>query len=260
MHLTGLDLFFWAAGFAAHVVLLLVLLVRQRARTFPLFASLISLNVVRTMVLLFIEIYSSRRIYFYTYWSLAVIDVGLQLGVIYEMASRVFRPGGRWAVDVRRGMFGWIAASFIVALAFASLPEPPVKIWEQVVMIRGNLFSDALLSEFFVGMVVLSAQSGLPWNTHVARITQGLGMYSLATIAIGIGRAYFGLEAGTSVYDGLTRVRMTIYLACVIYWIITLWRQAPPARGMSERMRKEVYALADAASQGASLAKSRSVQ
>jgi len=260
MHLTDLDLLFWAAGFTAHLVLLLVLFIRQRVRTFPVFTLFVTSNVARTVALFLIQRYSTRSVYFYTFWSLAVLDVAFQLGVIYEMASRIFRPGGHWAIDVRRGMLGWIIGSIAVAAGFASLPTPPAKIWEQVVMIRGNLFSAALLGELFVGMIVLSAQSGLPWRTHVARITQGLGIYSLATVAIEMARTYFGLKAGTTVYDELTRLRMAIYLACVTYWIVMLWRQASPARGMSERMRREVSSLNDAARRGAELLRPRDIQ
>lgn len=260
MHLTGLDLLFWAAGFAAHLILLLVLLIRKRVKTFPVFTLLVTLNVARTVALFLIQRYSTRSVYFYSFWSLAVIDVALQLGVIYEMASRIFRPEGHWAIDVRRGMLGWTVASIAVAAGFASLPTPPAKIWEQVVMIRGNLFSDALLSELFVGLIVLSAQSGLPWKTHVARITQGLGVYSLATLAIEMARTYFGLKAGTNVYDELTRLRMAIYLTCVTFWIVMLWRQAPTAREMSERMRREVSSLNDAARRSVERLRPRSSQ
>lgn len=257
MHLTGLDLLFWAAGFIAHLILLFVVLIRRRARSFPVFTMFVALNVARTVALFFVQRYCTKSAYFYTYWSIAIIDVALQLGVIYEMASSIFRPAGHWAVDVRRGMFGWVATSFLIAIGFASLPTPPAKIWEQVVMIRGNLFSDALLSQLFVGIIVLSAQSGLPWKTHVARITQGLGVYSLATVAIEIARVYFGLKSGTTIYDELTRLRMTIYLGCVVYWIVMLWRQAPPSRGLSERMQRDISSLGNAARHGAQVTRPR---
>jgi hypothetical protein len=260
MHLTGFDLLFWAAGFAAHLILLLVLFIRHRVRTFPVFTLFVTLNVARTVALFLIQQYSTRSVYFYTFWSLAIIDVALQLGVIYEMVSRIFRPDGHWAIDVRRDMFVWAVGSIAVAAVFASLPTPPTKIWEQVIMIRGNLFSAALLSELFVGMIVLSTQAGLPWKTHVARITQGLGVYSLATIAIEIARTYFGLKSGTTVYDELTRVRMSIYLSCVAYWIVMLWRQAPQTRDMSERMRREVSSLNNAAKRGADRLRPRDIQ
>src|SRR5258705_12103426 len=111
MHLTGLDLLFWVAGFVGHVILMFVLWLRHRAKVFPMFTALIGLNVVRTIALALIQLYGTRRGYFDTYWSLAILDVALQLGVVYEMASRVFRPLGKWASDVRRSILWWIAVS-----------------------------------------------------------------------------------------------------------------------------------------------------
>ena len=243
MHLTGLDLLFWAVGFVGHVILMLVLWIRQRARTFPIFTALIGLNIVRTIALALIQQYGTRRGYFYTYWSLAILDVALQLGVVYEIASRVFRPLGKWASDVRRGILWWIAGSVTLAAGLTWIPTPPTRLWMQVVMIKGSFFSAALLSELFVGMIALSATAGLPWKTHVARISQALGIYSIFTVLIEAGNSYFGLRSGTQAYVDLTRIRMGLYLVCVMYWIVMLWRDAPPGREMTERMRRQLAAI-----------------
>ena len=94
-HLSGLDLFFWVAGLILNAVLLLVLWVRHRAAEFPFFTALTTLEVVRTIALFFIHSYARSSAYFYAYWSLAFVDVALQLGVIYEITSHVFRPTGK---------------------------------------------------------------------------------------------------------------------------------------------------------------------
>jgi hypothetical protein len=243
MHLTGLDLLFWAATFVAHIVLLIVLWVRRRASTFPLFTTLITMDVVRTIMLFFIQRYGTHADYFYTYWSLAILDVALQLAVVYEMASIVFRPQSKWARDVIGGLIWWIIGSFAVATALAWLASPPTSLWLQTVMIKGNVFSAALMSQFFVGMIALSATAGLPWHTHVARISQGLGVYSVFTVALEAGRTYFGLRTNSHTYDGLSHVRIGVYMVCVTYWIIMLWRDAPPSRAMTERMRRQLAAI-----------------
>jgi hypothetical protein len=74
MPLTDLDLLLWLTGFLGHVALLLVLLLRGRARAFPIFTALLILNVIRTVVLFFINHEGSKAIYFYTFWS----DGGIQ--------------------------------------------------------------------------------------------------------------------------------------------------------------------------------------
>ena len=66
MHLTGLDLLFWAAGFIENLALLFVLWYRRRAKNFPFFTALITLNVVRTIVLYLVLRLGTRQSYFYT--------------------------------------------------------------------------------------------------------------------------------------------------------------------------------------------------
>jgi hypothetical protein len=243
MHLTGLDLLFWAAGFLAHTTLLCVLCMRGRVRSFPVFTALIALNVARTIALFLIQQYGTKAEYFYTFWSLAIADVALQLGVVFEMSSRVFRPNRKWAVDVRGGLVFWICGSILIAAGLTWIPTPPTNLWMQVVLIKGSFFSAALLSELFVGMMLLSATAGLPWKTYAARISTGLGVYSVVTVLTETANTYFGLKTGTQVYDDLSRARMTVYLACVIYWIIALWRDAPLMRTLTEPMRDQIFAV-----------------
>ena len=51
MHLNGPVFAFWAAGLTAHILLLLVLLIRHRAGTFPVFTTLIAANVLNSIAL-----------------------------------------------------------------------------------------------------------------------------------------------------------------------------------------------------------------
>ena len=106
---------------------------------------------------------------------------------------------------------------------------------------KGNLFAAALQSELFVVMMALSINARLPWKTHVAKIAQGLGAYSLLSVLIETGHSYFGVGRDTSVLI-LSHVRMVAYLVCVNYWIINLWRDERPARKMTRgNARKNVY-------------------
>src|SRR5580700_5919996 len=97
MHLSGLDLLLWATGLMAHIILLCVLVVRQRLRAFPIFTTLIVTNICRTAALALVEVLGNRTEYFYTYWSFGLLDTILQLLVVYEMYSCTFRPLGIWA-------------------------------------------------------------------------------------------------------------------------------------------------------------------
>jgi lipid-A-disaccharide synthase-like uncharacterized protein len=81
MNLSKVDLLFWAMSFIGHLALLFVLLFRGRFRNLPIFTALITLNVVRTIVLFLIRRHNAQSTYFYTFWSMAIFDVGLQFGM-----------------------------------------------------------------------------------------------------------------------------------------------------------------------------------
>ena len=242
MGLTGLDLWFWAIGVTGHIALLWVLWNCGRVKRFPVFTALIAISVVRTLVLYFTLHQESKYSYFLAYWWFAIGDLALQLAVVYEMASHVFRPLGVWAPDVRRSSFWIVCCSVAIAAGLTWLAAPPASNWRQQLVSEGNFFSSALMGELFVAMIALSATVGLPWRTHVARISQGLGFYSLVGILIAAGQSYFG-AAHRMPERILSHIRMATYLSCVVYWIVTLWRDEPQTKPLPTELRTRLALL-----------------
>jgi len=249
MHLTGLDLFLWAATFVGHVSLLFVLWFRNRIRSFPIFTALIGMNIVRTTVLFIIQSYGTKAQYFYTFWSFAILDVGLQLGVVCEIASHVFQTAREWTDSIRRQLIWWAIGSIAIATGLTWAAAPETRMWKQTVLIKGSFISAALMSELFVGMIALSVQARFPWSTYTARISEGLGAYSMATLALEMVRTYFGLKSDSHVYASLSHLRITLYLICLSYWIITLWRDVAVSSEMPDLMRKQLRELRDSSAQ-----------
>ncbi len=243
MHLTNLDQLFWAAGFLANLALLCVLWYRGRARRFPIFTALVTLCVARTVVLFVVLRYGTDRSYFFTYWLLTTLDMALQLGVVYELTTRVFRPLQTWIYEAKSNFFWILALSIFVAGGLTSMASPPAHSWMQSLATKGNLFAAALMSELFVAMMVLSVIARLPWQTHVARIAQALGAYSLVSVLIETGHCYFGAGVEKPVVLLLSHLRMMLYLGCVLYWMINLWRNEPPSREMPLEMRERLFTL-----------------
>jgi hypothetical protein len=246
MPLTDLDLLLWLTGFLGHVALLLVLLLRGRARTFPIFTALMILNVIRTVVLFLINREGSKAMYFYAFWSLASADIALQFGIVYELASKIFRPLGTWASDIRTRLAMWAGASVCLALLLTWIPKPQSQFWMQVLLLKGSFFSAALMSELFVGMIALSSVAGLSWSSHAAKIAKGLAFYSVVTLIFETANTSFGLNGNDRIYGELSRLRMVLYLCCVMYWILSLWRNAPPASRMPDLMREQVSVISRA--------------
>ncbi len=243
MHLTGLDFFFWAVGFFENLGLLFVLWYRRLARSFPFFTALAILSVLRTIVLYFVHSYGTKDSYFYTYWLLAILDTMLQLGIVYEIASRVFRPVGVWAGDVRGSFLWMVGLSTTVALGLSWLASPPARTWRESFVTKGTLFAAALMSELFVLMMSLSISAGFPWRTHVAKIAQGLGAYSLVSVLIETGHSYFGVGREAPAFVFLSRVRIASYLTCVAYWAVMLWRKEQLSRQMTKEMSERLFTL-----------------
>lgn len=244
MHLTGIDLLFWVAGFVAHVVLLFILWIRHRAATFPFFTILIASYVMRTVVLYFTALAGSKHAYLVAYLSLGSVDLTLQLCVVYEMASHVFRPLGNWAPDARVRLAWIVLASITIGAGLTWLSAiPPAHTLLRTILIRGNFFSAVLMTELFAGMVALSVTIRLPWRTHATRIAQGLGFYSFVCILIEAGHSYLGIDRNVRISADLTYFRMLTYLICAGYWIVMLWLDAPVPNALPKEMEEHLLAL-----------------
>jgi hypothetical protein len=241
MHLSHLDSLFWLSGLIGNILLLVVILRRALMRSFPWFTALIFTSVLKTIALYLMYPRSSQAgysfAYFYAYWGFAGLDSILQLAVVYEIATQVFRPLGGWARDLHRNLVWLVVISFAVAAGLTWLCLPRTYSWRQALVIRGSLFSSALLAELFGGMTMLSVTAGLPWKTHAARIAQGLGIYSVFCIVVEAGNSYFGLVNGTVASMLLTHTRMLMYLICIVYWIVTLSRREQQSESLPLELR-----------------------
>jgi hypothetical protein len=248
MHLNGLDLLFWAAGLVGHITLLFVLLRKRYAGTYPIFTALIGGNVIRTIALYVILHFGTKSQYYFAYWWLEILDTALQLGVVYEVTSHIFRPRGEWARDVR-GNLGWlICLSLVTAAGLTWLASPPTRFWMQTLVIKGDFFSSVCLSELFVGMLALSVAAALPWKTPALKISLGLGVYSTVEVIIEAAHGYFGIGRDNQVYVHLSHLRMAIYLCCLGYWIVSLWQEEPAPQRLTSDMHSQMAELQQEAS------------
>jgi hypothetical protein len=245
VHLTGIDLFLWVAGFVAHVMLLAVMFIRRRVQTFPVFATLIANSIVRTLALYLIVLdHGTKHTYLLAYLFFGILDLSLQLGVVFELSAHVFRPLGHWAPDVRNSFLAMVCMSVAIAAGLTYLPNtPPAQSWLKSELIRGNFFSATLMGELFLGMLVLSLTVRLPWKTHAARIAQGFGFYSLVCILTEAAHTYLGMEHDARLSSTVSYFRISSYLFTVGYWVVTLWLTAPAPRELPEEMRVQLYTL-----------------
>ena len=243
MHPTAFVRIVWTATFANNLLLLMVLFVRRRAGSFPAFTTYVAFSVLANIAEFLAFYHLAFATYRDIYYCLQILDQGIQVLVFYELAVHVFCPTGAWARDVRRAFLSLVAASAGVAFLLSWIAQPPAPLRVQTFILRADFFSSLLMCELFVGTVVLTATVGLPWKTHVARIAQGLGAYSLFGLAIDIGVTPMGITANTTVFAALMRAQKLVWIACQVYWIVTLWQEAPAPRELPEVMRAQILLL-----------------
>ena len=243
MQLSGFDRFLWAATFCIEVLIMAVLLLRHRARSFPAFTAYIAENIGTTIVLFHVFYHFSIVTYAHWYWSLNFLDDLLQFLVLYELSVHIFCPTGVWAPDIRKAFIGAACGSIIVAFLLTWLANPTSRLSIQTFILRSNFFSAALMSELFVCMMILSATAGLPWKTHVARIAQGLGAYSVVSVATSTVMNYLTASQRNHFSSQVARVQITGFLGCEVFWAVMLWLEAPAPRELPESMRIQIYSL-----------------
>lgn len=242
MQFSLLDNVFWAGSFVAEIALIIVLLVRGRWKLFPVFTALIGYYIVQTIVMFFVYRYGTADLYRFGYWIAFVIDISLQVALIFEIARIVLRPTGTWVQDARSTFLIWgiVGALIALALAYAVKPSAPKSIdaWG----IRAFLFTSLLFCELFVVMMFAAQRLGLVWKNHVMRLGQGLTAWALISAVVDTAHSYFG---AAHLYDfaRLEHIRIGAYIVAVIYWIVAFWLPEPERRPLSAEMRQYLVDL-----------------
>ena len=243
MHLSVVDQWLWAIGFVGEAILVFVLIFRGRIPSFPVFSSLVFFSFTRTWTTYLIYRYASAAVYYYTYWALGLVDMMIQLGIVYEIARRVFAPLGQWAPDVRNSFIRLVGGSVLLGVILTELAAPARRLPFERTVVRGTFFSSALMTELFVGMLALSAAAGLPWRTHVSRIAQGMGVKCFVDVLLDTASSWLRWDQQGDLLHALSEIRIATWLIVVGYWIVTLWQEAPQPARMSGTMRLQIFSL-----------------
>ncbi len=234
----------WTLTFAAHLVLLVVLLGKDCARRFPWFTTAIALVALRLMTsrLLFGRMPQMEMNEIFIVLADASALVGLL--VVVELARKAFPRAPR------KLLVTWGAVLLIIgAVVLATWgPWPPPK-----TLIPFTLMSVLSLLQLFaqkagtlvdvttVGLGLLVAffgrRYGSGWRGHAQRIAIGLSTASLAQLAVQIIWQIITKTATPHSMDEYQRIlglrdklfnaNSVIYLLVAVWWIVGLWIDEP---------------------------------
>ncbi len=239
----------WTLTFAAHLVLLVVLLGRDRMARFPWFTAGVVILALRILTIRLLV----KRLPPMTMQTIVIVmaDIGALVGllVVVEIARRAF---GR----VRRP--AWV----IGALAVMALGAVVLKFWGPwpswaMVTAKGTMANLRLLQliaqkttllvdveTIAVGLliVLLGSRVGAGWRSHVQQIAIGLSTASIAQLTVqgiwetvvrtaqnnpAVMQSMAERQKVLGLGDKLSNTNSTIYIGILIWWIVCLWRDEP---------------------------------
>lgn len=242
-HFTAVQIL-WSLTFAALLVLLVVLLGRDRMRRFPWFSTSIVLVALR---LLMDRLLHDRLPQLTLWWvtiTLSDITALVSLLVLVEMARYAFRRVSRAA------WMGWglalLALGGIVLWKWGPWPnwkaisfDTPVAKLQllQFLAVKTGLLTNVLAVA--LGMLIVAAgwRYGAGWRSHVQRIMIGISTAALAQMTVQAiweimvhhtainSRAVY--EHMMGVQGKLLNTNSVVYILVVIWWIICLWIDEP---------------------------------
>ena len=235
----------WTLTFAAHLVLLIVLLGRDRARRFPWFTTAIALVALRLLTsrLLFGRLPQIAMSQIFIVLADASSLVGLL--VVIELARKSFPNAPR------KVLLSWGAALLAIgAVVLAKWgPWPPLKTLTPFTLMSVlgmmQLFAQkagTLVDVTTVGLGLLVAffgrRYGNGWRGHAQRIAIGLSTASLAQLAVQIIWQIIAKTAAPHSMDEYQRIlglreklfngNSVIYLLVTVWWIVCLWIDEHP--------------------------------
>jgi hypothetical protein len=236
----------WTLTFAAQLVLLVVLLGRDRINRYPWFSASIVLFALRLLT----EVLLGGRLPQMTlrsvFISFADLTALLSLAVVVEIARRAFAgaPRGVWV--------GWSLAAMVVAggvlyfwgpwPARAELAaDSPLALLRlmQFVAQKMDMLVDVLSIE--LGLLVLAAgrRYKAGWRSHTQAIAIGLSTVAVAWLSVQgawqvIARTVHPLtradyERVINLGNKLVNANKVVYIAVLVWWILWLWFDEPGA-------------------------------
>jgi hypothetical protein len=236
----------WTLTFAAHLVLLVVLLGRDRARRFPWFTT--------GIVLVALRLVSSRLLYgrlpsiamSAIFIVLADLSAIAGLLVVLELARRAFGRAQRrtwilWTL-VLVALGGGVLGGWGPWPAWKSLAvDSPLAVLGlmQLLAQKTGLLVDVLTVALGLLVVLFGRRYGAGWRSHAQQIVIGLSTASLGQLAVQIiwqiiartasPHSQAEYERIVGLREKLFNANSFVYLAVLIWWIACLWMDEPGA-------------------------------
>jgi hypothetical protein len=241
----------WTLTFAGLLVLLVVLLGRDRVRRFPWFTA--------AMVMMALRMVASRLLFgrlapiVSSEVFLVMSDIAsiIALLVVVEMARRSFAGARRRT---------WVIATLIVLTVGVAIlvewgPWPSPKTlfaastlaflrMMQLFAQKADLLSDLLTVQLGLLVLLFGRRFKAGWRSHPQQIVIGLSTASISQLAVRVIWQQIALHATIhsqaeyqrvmALQDKIYHANSVVYLSALVWWIVWLWFDEPGAKASGE--------------------------
>ncbi len=213
----------WIAHPVLQLVVAGVFFRRKLHRVFPVFFYYLIFQVASFCIVFPAYRYGSYQLYFYSYWSLQAVSLGLGFKIIHEIFLDVFRPYHALK-DLGSVLFKWAAlvmmlVAIVVAAASSTSQEGPI-VQAVITVQRCVRVSQCGLILF---LLVFAKYLGVSWRQHSFGISLGLGAFAGAELLM------IALNAsGNASQVTVGLVNMLAYNAAVLLWLGYGLLKTPP--------------------------------
>ena len=234
----------WTLTFAALLVLLVVLLGRDRIRRFPWFSTSVVLVTLRLLINRLLHDRLPPLTMGEIAITLALLSALVSLAVLIEMARRAFR---------RASSRAWLVSTFVLLIIGGLVvwkwgPWPNFRTiafdtliaklqFMQFISVKLGLLVDVLSIGLGVLVVAAGSRYGAGWRTHVQRIVIGISTASLSQMtAQGVWQtiarhttphSQAEYERVIGIQEKLLNTNSAVFVLVIVWWIICLWVDEP---------------------------------
>lgn len=249
MHWT-LEEIIWALVLAAHLVLLIVLLGRDRISRFPWFTAAIAFSCVHLIADHLLHGKLTSLAFYWQSYTAILVDTILSILVLAELLREVFSSCKAGRILNFKGWLGWTLVTLGLAAgavwiwgpwptwkALSAEPKQLPLLLVVLVAMKSQLFLALLTVEVALLMRIFGGRFGFGWKSHAQQIVFGLSTYALGFLAVqattDIIKRNLHLtsreqyEHIVRLFSNLDNGRFALWFLVLVWWIVWLWRDEP---------------------------------
>ncbi len=254
----SLEQILWALVFAAHLVLLVVLLGRERIQRLPWFTALTLLSALRLLTDHLLQGKLSTYAFYWQSYALLIAASLFLLGVLIELTRLTFGRGCRRGKPLSPLAWqGW--SLLVVAIALTALyywgPWPDLKAMQAnaqaypllltvVIALKSELFVSMLAILSGLLMMLFGGRFGNGFRSHPVQLIIGLSTTAVARLTVeGItdrikvthkitNRADY--DRILHLFNRLDNARLVVWLLAILWWTYALWQDEPGSSSTGE--------------------------